>query len=164
MSVEKFQFGPQPALDKARADQEKCEQALGQALKLLAAEKEKLRQIEAQIQQTRQQIAAETDKLFEETRRGVSGQALVARDAYARALRQREAKQQAERDEQQQQVRFAGQKVALRRQELAEVQARVSALEKVRARMLAEHGKSVAKREERKQDDVTSLYHKPRRS
>lgn len=158
MPPRKFKFGAQPALDKALARQQECEEALAAAKKAVEAEKRKLEQIRLEIEEIRQQTAAEHDKLLTQAHGGVTAAALSGRNFYIAALQTKEKQRLAALAEQQKQVRWAEQKVVVRKDELAEAMGAVKALEKFKEKKKAEHEAALRKAEERERDDIANLY------
>ena len=154
MARRKFHFGPQPALDKALAKQNECERALVDARDVLAREKQELAEIERRIAELRQQIAGELDKTVAEMRNPVAAASVEGRRRYVDALREREAHKLREKEEQEEQVRWAAQKLELRKRELAEAMNAVKALEKVKDKAKAEFKVRLRKAEEKERDDI----------
>ena len=154
MAKPKFHFGPQPALDKAVARRSECERALVAARDVLAGEKKKLAQIERKIAELRQQIADELDKAVVEMRNPIPAASVEGRRRYVETLRGLEKQQLGAKQEQEEQVRWAVQKLELRKRELAEAMNEVKALEKVKEKAEAEFKAQQRKAEEKKRDDI----------
>jgi flagellar biosynthesis chaperone FliJ len=153
MASRKFKFGPQPALDKAIAQQKKCEEALVAARKALEEEKQKLQRIMAQIEATRQRIRQEHDNLASPQRRVSDPKELSQTGRFIDALRLKEQQQLEAADQQRKQIAFAQDRVELRKKELAEALAHVQALEKLKEKRREEFEEALEKADEKKRDD-----------
>jgi flagellar export protein FliJ len=154
MPPRKFHFGPQPALDKAIAIQHEKEEALIEARKELADEKEKLAAIERKIAELKQQIKEEFDKAMAEVRDPVAAASVEARRRYVDLLRDREAQQLRAKREQEKQIRLVEQKVEYRKHELAEAMNQVKALEKFKEKARQEFKQQRQKAEDKELDDI----------
>jgi flagellar biosynthesis chaperone FliJ len=153
MASRKFKFGPQPALDKAIAQQKKCEEALVAARRALEEEKQKLQRILEQIEKTRQRIRQEHDNLASPQRRTSDPKELTQTSQFIDALRLKEQQQLAAADAQRKQIAFAQDRVELRKKELAEALAHVQALEKLKEKRREEFQEALEKADEKKRDD-----------
>lgn len=153
MSSRKFKFGPQPALDKAIAEEKKCEEAVAAARRVLEDEKTKLQRILAEIEATRQRIRTEHDNLASPQRRVSDPRELSQNVRFLDSLRVKETKQLEAADRQREQIVFAADRLELRKRELAEAMAHVQALEKLKEKRREEHEAAVEKAEEKRRDD-----------
>ncbi len=154
MARRKFHFGLQPPLDKAVAKKDECERALVDAREVLAREKQKLAEIERRIAELRQQITDELDKTVVEMRNPVAAASVEGRRRYVDGLREREAQKLRDQQEQEEQVRWATQKLDLRKRELAEAMNEVKALETVKDNAEVEFKVRLRKAEEKERDDI----------
>jgi flagellar biosynthesis chaperone FliJ len=148
-----FKFGPQPALDKAIAEQRAAEQALIAARRSLEEEKRKLERILSDIEKNRQRIRAEHDNLTSPRRQISDPRELTHISRFIDSLRDKEKALLQAADRQRQQIAFAKDRVDLRQRELAEAVSRVQALEKLKEQRRLEHEAAVEKAEEKQRDD-----------
>jgi len=153
MSSRKFKFGPQPALDKAIANQRNCEEALRQANIALAQEKEKLRLALAEIDRAVQRVKAAHENIVSPTRKFSAPNELAQSNRNLDLLRAKEVATREAAERQKECVAFAADKVELRKRELAEAMAEVQALEKLKEKRRLEHQAAMLKSEEAKRDD-----------
>ena len=153
MSSRKFKFGPQPALDKAIANQRNCEEALRQANIALSQEKEKLRLALAEIDQAVQRVKAAHENIVSPKRKFSAPNELAQSSRNLDLLRAKEVATREAAERQKEQVAFAADKVELRKRELAEAMAEVQALEKLKEKRRLEHQAAMLKAEEAKRDD-----------
>jgi hypothetical protein len=159
MAIAKFQFGPQPALDKAIATQKLREEAVVAARRALEEEKRKLQRLIEEVEKTRQRIRTEHDKLVSPGRGATAAADLTQDGRFLDSLRAREKAQLAAVAEQRGQVTWAKQKLDLRKKELAEALAAVQALERLKEKRRLEHQAAARKAEEsRRDDDAIQLW------
>lgn len=161
MARKKFQFGAQPALDKALAHQESCEVVLAGALRAVKTEAQKLARIQEGIEQTRQQIGGEHDKLAGAVESGTMNANVTQWHRYIESLETRLRQQREAAGVQEQQVRWARQQVVVRREELNEAVGAALALAKYKERLQSEHQRALRKAEQREQDDDTAMRYEP---
>ena len=153
MSSRKFKFGPQPALDKAIANQRNCEEALRQANIALAQEKEKLRQALAEIDRAVQRVKSAHENIVSPMRKFSAPNELAQSNRNLDLLRAKEVATREAAEKQKECVAFATDKVELRKRELAEAMAEVQALEKLKEKRRLEHQAVMLKAEEARRDD-----------
>ena len=153
MSSKKFIFGPQPALDKAIANQRTCEEALRQAQIALAQEKEKLRLALAEIDRAVQRVKTAHENIVSPTRKFSAPNELAQANRHLDLLRAKEVAAREAAEKQKERVNFAADKVELRKRELAEAMSEVQALEKLKEKRRLEHQAALLKAEESKRDD-----------
>ena len=153
MALRHFKFGPQPALDKAIAQQKSAEEALVDARKALEAERLKLQRLIDQIENTRQQIRQQHDNLASPQRKVSDPRELAQTSRFIDALRLKEKAQLEAADRQREQIAFAKDRVELRKRELAEAMSQVQALEKLKEKRRLEHAAEIEKADEKRRDD-----------
>lgn len=155
MASKKFIFGAQPALDKAISEQKDCEQAVIDARKALAREQQIQKEMEAALEKIRQQIKELHDNLVSPERIGhlSDPRELTRMSQSIDVQKERERKQKEKIAAQKERVKWAADKVLLRKQELNEATAHVQALEKLKENRRVEHAAELAKSEESKRDD-----------
>jgi flagellar export protein FliJ len=159
MAQRKFVFGPQPALDKAVAEQEQAEEAVVLARRVLQEEQERLRQMLVKVEQTRRDIRQWHDDLVSPAKPITDPNDLTHRGRYLDALRQREKEEVAAAERQRQEVAWAEDRLELRKKELAEAMAAVQALERLKEKRREEHEAVLEKAEEsRRDDDAIQLW------
>jgi hypothetical protein len=153
MSSKKFNFGPQPALDKAIANLRNCEDALRQANIALAQEKEKLRLALAEIDRAVQRVKSAHENIVSTTRKFSAPGELAQANRNLDMLRAKELATREAAERQKERVAFAADRVELRKRELAEAMSEVQALEKLKEKRRLEHHAALLKAEEAKRDD-----------
>ena len=155
MASKKFIFRAQPALDKAVAEQKKCEEAVVAARRELEAQQQALQRLKDELVRIRQQIKIEHDNLVSPARTGVVSdpRELGRRGNAVEAEKLKEQRQLVKIKEQEERVAWAADKVDLRKRELNEAVAHVQALEKLKENRRKEHMAELAKAEEQKRDD-----------
>ncbi len=153
MPTPKFKFAPQPALDKAIANQRTCEESLRQATVALAQEKERLKQALAEIDKAVQRVKTAHENIVSPTRKFSAPNELAQSNRNLDLLRSKEQAARQAADQQKERVNFAADKVELRKRELAEAMSEVQALEKLKEKRRQEHQAAVLKAEEAKRDD-----------
>ena len=152
--AKKFKFQLQPALDKAESDKEKAEKAVLAARNELAAAEEKLRELEAIVEKTTQQIRDEHDNLTKPTDKPGSAVVFLQREEFIRALKVKLERQKEAVVKQKAQVAWCQQRLDLRMSELKEAAARAQAIEKLRDKVLAEHKKEEERRLQNEIDEA----------
>ncbi|MEX2215515.1 MAG: flagellar FliJ family protein [Phycisphaeraceae bacterium] len=152
--AKKFKFQLQPALDKAESDKEKAEHAVLAARKELAAAEEKLRELQAIVEKTTQQIRTEHDNLTKPTDTPGSGNIYLQREEYIRALKVKLERQKEAVVKQKAEVAWFQQRLDLRMSELKEAAARAQAIDKLRDKAIAEHKKEEDRRLQNEIDEA----------
>jgi hypothetical protein len=161
MASRKFQFRIQPALDKAIAQQKKCEEAVVWARKALEAERQKLQALKKRLEEITQQLLTGHDNLVSPARSTSDPRDLIRASQALGVLKRMQEAQKLLIEQQQQAVIWAEEKLELRKKELAEAMANVQALERLKEKRKKEHEVAVQKHEEsRRDDDAIQLWNR----
>lgn len=151
-----FQFSAQPALDRAIDEQRAAEARLASARADLEAQKRALSQIEEQISELTQRMAATRENLSAGLPTETHAGSVAAESRRISGLAAMRAQRQADADAQRERVSWSQDRVTLRRKELEEAMSRTQALEKLKEKRREEFLEGQRKRQEREADDSAS--------
>ncbi|MGA2498838.1 MAG: flagellar FliJ family protein [Tepidisphaeraceae bacterium] len=164
MPAARFRFSLQPALDHALSEQEHCQRNLAIALSNVASERAELNRYLNVLEQTRQQIRDEYDKMVIPLQQRLSVSGLTARSRYLESLGDREAADLAAIDRQRARLNAAEHVLADRREDLARQTAEVEALDKLKEKQNAEFQAELLKAEDTERDDQATLQFKRKKA
>ncbi len=142
MGKKKFKFQLQPALDKAVAEQEKAEAALRDARRQHQEAEAKLTSLQATLDQTRQQIRQEHDRLVQPAAGPQSGLELMQRDEFIKALGIKSENQRQAVEQQRTEVVWCQQRVDRSQENVKQAMMQVRAMERLRDKALEDHRKA----------------------
>ena len=143
MSVSKFKFPLQPALEKARADREKAEKALLEARRALSEARQRLERAEKKLADLRQRAADEHDHLVSPPDPDDGPHELIHRRQTLDALRLEAKNQEQTVAEHRQLVAEAEHLTQQRQHELNQAVAQVQNFEKLETKARQEHQKAL---------------------
>ena len=157
MAKPTFQFTLQPELLSREAERERVEK---EAARLREEAQREQRELEARLARlctTRERKDGEVARQFAPLEAGQSSDEWIARAAFVDELRALEQRQLEALDEQDRVLRLAEHKLRAKQSQLAELVARVQALERARDSQLAAHKAELEKLAEKKRDEDAIL-------
>ena len=159
MASTAFHFAPQPALDRAVADRQRCEEAVVEARRDLEDERGRLCDLERITVELQHQWQREVDRLGEPAGVALPAGTMAARSRHIELLAARRAQHRGAVARQTEQIVLAEQKVRIRLEALSQAIGAVQALEAVKTRMLDQHRREQGRRQARKAQDATLMRH-----